>query len=282
MSMLGGLLASAAAVAGMLMLWRGFVPARPALAVAVDRVLSPGPSTGQRHRILQLVIRYQAVDRALAVVGRSPEQHAVRTIACTAGGLAAGPILWMVTSAAGSRAPLVLPGAVTLVFAVVGAAAPTAVLLDEARERRAQFRRAFSAYLDLVAIGLAAGKGIESALESAARTGSGWTFVAIEQALYRAKRAGGTAWDGLDALTDAIGISEPAELAAAARLSGDSGSRLRASLAARARSMRERALAEAIERSESATERMGFPQALLTAGFLVLVGYPALARILGT
>lgn len=282
MSMLGGLLTSAMAVVGGLMLWRGLVPARPALAVAVDRVLSVGPSTGDRHRIVEVVTRNRAVDRALAVVGRSPEQHAARTIACTAGGLSAGPVLWMATFAAGGRAPLVLPAAVTLVFATIGAASPTVVLLDEARERRAQFRRAFSAYLDLVAVGLAAGKGIESALESAARTGSGWAFAAIEQALYRAKRAGGTAWDGLDALTDAIGISEPAELAAAARLSGDSGSRMRASLAARARSMRERALAEAIERSESATERMGFPQALLTAGFLVLVGYPALARILGT
>lgn len=270
------------AVAGALMVWRGLVPARPALAAAVDRVLSTRPPSGDRRRIVDAVTRHRAIDRALVVVGRSPEQHAARTIACAVGGLAAGPLLWSATLAARTPAPLALPAGVTLVFAVVGAAAPTLVLLDEARERQAQFRRAFSAYLDLVAVGLAAGKGIESALESAARTGSGWAFAAIDQALYRAKRAGGTAWDGLDALTDAIGISEPAELAAAARLSGDSGSRLRASLAARARSMRERSLSEAIERSEAATERMGFPQALITAGFLVLVGYPALARIIGT
>src|SRR5206468_3573329 len=154
--------------------WRGVVPARPALAVAVERVLSTRPPSGERRRIVNAVIGHQAIDRALVVVGRSPEQHAARTIACAAGGLAAGPLLWLMTSAAGASAPLALPGGVTLVFTLVGTAAPTLVLFDEARERRAQFKRAFSAYLDLVAVGLAAGKGVESALESASRAGSGW------------------------------------------------------------------------------------------------------------
>jgi uncharacterized membrane protein len=45
-------------------------------------------------------------------------------------------------------------------------------------------------------------------------------------------------------------------------------------------SLRAHQLAEAETQAQAATERMSLPVVLLFAGFLVFIGYPAIARIL--
>jgi hypothetical protein len=72
-------------------------------------------------------------------------------------------------------------------LAVGGALLPTMVVHGDAERRRRSFKHALGAYLDLVSINLAAGRGVETALDRAARSGQGWMFAGIRQALYRAK-----------------------------------------------------------------------------------------------
>jgi Flp pilus assembly protein TadB len=87
----------------------------------------------------------------------------------------------------GIAAPLELPIALTIAFALGGALLPNLTLGGEATKRRRSFNHALSAFLDLVAVKLAAGRGVEGALDTAPEAGHGWAFTELGQALYRAK-----------------------------------------------------------------------------------------------
>jgi hypothetical protein len=77
---------------------------------------------------------------------------------------------------------------------------------------------------------------------------------------------------------DAIG--ELNELAASVTLAGDEGARVRGSIAAKARAIRVRGLADAESAAQSANERMSLPIVLLMLGFVVFLGYPAVMQVL--
>ena len=55
---------------------------------------------------------------------------------------------------------------------------------------------------------------------------------------------------------------------------------MRASLGAKAVSLRTHALAEAETQAQASTERMSLPVVLLFAGFLMFIGFPAIERVL--
>ncbi len=77
-----------------------------------------------------------------------------------------------------------------------------------------------------------------------------------------------------------IDVAELAELAASVSLAGTEGARVRASLAARASSLRVHQLTNAEALEQSATERMSLPVMALFLGFLIFIAYPALGQIL--
>ena len=173
-----------------------------------------------------------------------------------------------------------MPAGITLLFALGGAVLPTLGLHQEAEKRRRSFKHALGAYLNLVGVNVAAGRGVEGALETAAATGQGPAFAAIRQALYRAKVTGQTPWAGLDRLGTELGIDELRELAATVSLAGGVGAKVRESLAAKAATLRKRGLADIQSAANAANERMAMPVVLLVVGLIVFIGYPAIARIL--
>jgi hypothetical protein len=61
---------------------------------------------------------------------------------------------------------------------------------------------------------------------------------------------------------------------------GDHGARVRETLAARATTLRRRALSDEEGNAAEADQAMRIAQVLLALGFLVLVAYPALAAVL--
>jgi tight adherence protein C len=87
-------------------------------------------------------------------------------------------------------------------------------------------------------------------------------------------------WGPLGRLGEAFGIEELCELAATVALAGTEGSKVRATLAAKAKSIRTHALAEAQANAEAMSERMSLPVVALFGGFLLFIGYPALAHVL--
>jgi Flp pilus assembly protein TadB len=279
--------------AGLLLIASGVLPARVSLGEAITRLDAPPEprSTGGEPWWVDLVgapLVDTSVGRAvtrsvrqdLRVIGRSPEEHVARHVVLLTLGLFLAPATFALMALGGVGVSWTLPLWVSLVFGMVALILPTLAVRSEASERRRSFRHALGCFLDLVAVRLAGGAGVDSALAGSAAAGEGWAFSEVRQALTGARLRGEPSWQGLASLGEAIGIAELQELAASAGLAGDEGARVRVSIAAKARSIRIRGLADAEGAAESASERMSLPVVLLMTGFIVFLGYPAVAQVI--
>lgn len=221
-----------------------------------------------------------SVRRDLAVLGRPVEQHLAEQVTATLAGLLLGPAITSLLALAGIALPPIVPLWGSLLLAEAGFFTPDLGIRVDAQKRRAAFRHALSAYLDLVVISLAGGAGVDGALSDAATVGSGWAFTQLRRALEAAALARVAPWDTLSQLGTELGIDELTELAASVSLAGTEGARVRASLAAKAAALRTHELSDAEADAQAATERMSLPVVALFAAFLVWIGYPALAHVL--
>lgn len=217
----------------------------------------------------------------LRITGRSGEQLAVEKLVAALSGAAVPPLLALVLVAGGVRPPLASLAVAAVVFGALGWFLPDLLLRDRARSRRSAFVHVLSGYLDLVNVVLAGGAGVETALQAAADAGDGWAVAELRGALVRARSLRMSPWDAYGDLGRELGVPELVELASSVRLAGEQGARIKASLAARASSLRGHQLARVEAEAQSATERMALPTVLLFLGFLVFIGYPAVAQLLG-
>jgi Flp pilus assembly protein TadB len=277
---------------GVLVLARSLTPVRPDLAASLERLNRPAAVVAsapeETHRVLVSLASALGMDRLitgsvradLRLLGRTPESHLARCLVVGVESALIVPALLTVLALGGLHVPLVMPLALLLGLALAGFLLPNLVLQGEARRRRGDFNHALGAFLDLVAVNLAAGRGVEGALDTAAVAGEGWAFAEIRGALYRAKIMGETPWAGLDHLAEELAIPDLRELAASVTLAGDSGAKVRTSLAAKARSLRTKSLAGVEEAAQAASERMSLPVILLLCGFILFIGFPAIARVL--
>lgn len=280
----GALMGLGAAVALM-----ALFPAPPALGPAMER-LKPGgggaePGRDRRSRLARrlpaTVIGARIPHADLALLGRTADDYLAQK-ALMLGVGAIGPVVfWAWCLLLGVSLPWAVSWGACLAFAVAVFFAPDASIRGQAAEARAGFRQALVAYLDLVALARAAGSGPAGALESAAKVGEGWTFRRLALVLDPARRGTGNAWDELARLADEIAVPELGDLAAIAQLAGARGAGILDTLMAKAQSLRDAELSAAVSRARSRTETMTVPMALSVLGFLLLLGYPAFARMTG-
>jgi tight adherence protein C len=286
------LLAGAGIGLGLLILGVSLSRPHPALVPTLERIVRPAPVVGHgagrpENQVLLSLGRAlglehtvtEALRTDLRVLGRQPDGHVVR---CVITAIECGlfpPVLTIILASGSIGFPIAVPAGLAVAFAVAGALLPNLTVHADADKRRRSFRHALGAYLDLVSINLAAGRGVETALDQAARSGQGWMFAEIRQALYRAKVIGESPWTGLDRLGTEIGVNELRALAASVGLAGDSGARVRASLAAKARTLRIRGLGDIEEAAQAANERMSLPVILLVVSFIIFIAFPATYRV---
>jgi Flp pilus assembly protein TadB len=284
--------------AGLWALLVGVFPPRPPLAAALAALrarpapppIVAGEQVGWTARagrpfaagLAALGLPRASVRRDLAVLGRPAAQHLAEQAAAALVGLLLAPAVAALLAVAGASLPLAVPLWGSLLLAVAGFATPDLGVRADAAKRRASFRHALSAYLDLVVIALAGGAGVDGALADAAKVGSGWAYQQIRRALDTAELARLPPWDTLGQLGAELGVSELSELAASVSLAGTEGARVRASLAAKAAALRAHALSDAEADAQAATERMSLPVVGLFTAFLVFIGYPALAHVLSS
>lgn len=278
---------------GLILVVSGIMPARVSLADALEHLDAPvTPLREYSDRWWVRVLGVPLVDTSLGqiatlpvrqdlrVIGRTQEEHVARHVVMVAVGLLWAPTTFALMALGGVDVSFILPMWISLVFGAIALTVPTLAVRAEAAERRRSFRHALGCFLDLVAVRLAGGAGVDSALAGSAAAGDGWAFAEIRQALTDARLRGEPAWAGLATLGDEIGVSELKELAASAGLAGDEGARVRVSIAAKARSIRIRGLTDAEGAAQSASERMSLPVVLLMTGFIVFLGYPAIAQVI--
>jgi Flp pilus assembly protein TadB len=215
----------------------------------------------------------------LAVMGRSMEGFLATTVLLGVCGLLFGPVAVGLMYVVGLRAGAALPIALGVICAVVAASLPTVELRSQATKRRRDFRHAVGAFLDLVAMNLAGGRGVPEALTMASQIGGGWPFARLRDTLAFARLQGLTPWAALGRLGDELDIEELRDLSAALTLVADDGAKIRQSLAARAATLRRRELAEAEGKAGERSQSMLIAQLLICFGFLLFLAYPAVYNI---
>jgi tight adherence protein C len=252
----------------------GSAPAAARASWGTRLLGEPWMGSGPGRRIVEGV----ATD--LRLVGSSPAEHLAQRVAVALTGLLWAPATAAIMAAGGVRVPVELPLWCSVGLVPIGFLYPSLRLRSRAAARRRTFRHALSAFLDVVAVSLAGGRGVESALYDGVEAGQGWPFAELRQALLEARLHGEAPWAGLGRLGTDLGIAELRELAASAALAGSEGARVRASLSAKARAMRQRSLADVEAAAQSASERMSLPVVLLMLGFIAFLGFPALQQVL--
>lgn len=300
--MTGALLAGAVVGVGLFLLVRALFPGRPGLAAslaAFDASVrrredqrargsadGSGTAVDRRTRVGRLLARFYAdrgweqrsVRADLAMLDRSFESHLAAKFLLPAGVLVCAPLLAGYCALMG--VPVAFPVWLCALLAVVFFFLPDVQLRQEAARRRRDFRHVVGAFLDLVSMNLAGGRGVPEALMTAARIGDGWATQRIRDALANARITGRTPWQALGALGAEVGVSELEDLAGALALVADDGAKVRQSLGARAASMRSRELSELEGKAGERSQSMLVAQLLFCTAFLLFLTFPAVMRVL--
>jgi Flp pilus assembly protein TadB len=277
---------------GLYLFFSALYPAREPLAAALDRLGRPLPQSTDGPKTLDAQVgatfrRIPTVDRILGrlatdlrVLRKDPDEVAASLVVCGLVGLVWAPIVAAGAVALGIPIPWMIPAWLSVAGAVVAMLVPYRNIREKASEARAAFGHALSAYCDVCAMAMSAGRETYAAMFEAASAGDGWAFAEIRNALERGFIGGDKPWDSLIALGEQLGLDDLAELGATIALAGGEGAAVRDTVASKARSIRERLVTDAEKRASAATERMAVPVAMLMIGFLWFLTYPALAVIL--
>lgn len=294
--MISGLLWGAGLGVGLWALAVWLFPPRPSLRALVDRLhATPSPppilttepggwavrvGTPFIKPLAALGLPHRQLHGDLAVTGTSTHHHLAQKATLALTGLLLPAIVEFVLILAGLGLTWEVPALASLLLAVGGFLLPDLTVRQEAERRRATFRHALSAYLNLIRVLLAGGAGVDGALFDAVGIGRGWAFQQLRQALVTARITRTTPWSTLGRLGTELDVHQLSELAASVSLAGTEGARVRASLAAKASALRTRELTDAEGEAQAATERMSLPVVMLFGGFLIFIGFPALASVL--
>jgi Flp pilus assembly protein TadB len=305
--MTGALLAGAVFGVGCYLLFRALFPPRPGLAASLaafdtairrrdedaraDRTSPTADKAGGlRVQLGRALARFydsrgweqRSVRADLAIVDKSFEGFLATKFLLPAVALLFMPVVVAYFAFLSLGLSFAVPIWVCLLFAAVFFFLPDMQLRQEAAQRRRDFRHVVGAFLDLVAMNLAGGRGVPEALMTASQIGDGWAMRRIRDALANARITGQTPWQALGHLGDEINIAELRDLSAALSLVADDGAKVRQSLTARAASMRSRELSDVEGKAGERSQSMLVAQLLLCAGFLLFLSFPALMRVIAT
>lgn len=291
-------LVGAAVGIGIFALIRALMPSRRSAVrtvAQIDAMRAAGPVNGPaaaaptdlRGRIGQRVADFylqqgweqRSLRADLAVLDRSWESFLATKIILSAAGVIFGPFLFAVIWQLGMGSNPVIPVWMALICGGVFFVLPDFEVRRDATSKRKDLRRVIGAYLDLVSMNLAGGRGLPEALMAAAEISDGWALTRIRNCLADARITGTSQWVALGRLGDDLGIEELRDLSVTLALVADDGAKIRESLASRAETMRHRELAEIEGSAGEKSQSMLVAQLLLCAGFLVFLIFPAAMRV---
>jgi tight adherence protein C len=284
--LLVGCLFGAIIASGLVLVWRGFHPAKPLLVDLIREAGAPRrpQPKGIRARTLAVAVRTGDTDSLtadLTVLGRTAATFAASRIQlCLTLGSIPVLVSMAIATLAGTQMNLVVVATATIGGVIAGVALSRATLASEAAGRRRRFCEELAAYLDLVAQLVAGGAGIDEALWRAARSTKTPGLMMIRDTIASARVRRRSEWAELGDLATRARLPELAELVTAVQLASTDGARVRASLQAKAKSLRGAAAAEQLAAANRASEYMGGPLIGMLLAFLAVVLAPALAQVL--
>lgn len=293
------LLAGAGVGLGVMLLVAGLRPAAPTIAATlaeIDTARWSSRSAQQPHpRSWQFTVggwlTRHGADRSwsspatrtdLAVTGEDVEAFIARKLLWGLSGFLVPSLLSAMLIAAGQPIPVLVPAWAAVSAAAVGFLLPDIRLRQAAAARRRNFRTAISAYLDLVAMRMASGAGLAEALGDAATIGDGFAFTALRSALADSRIDGITPAAALRRLGEQLVLPDLVDTALRLSLVDSSGAQAQLSLQAQAATLRDRELTDVQGRANERSQSMLVAQVVLGLGFIVFLGYPAVAKVLAT
>ncbi|WP_406280869.1 hypothetical protein [Embleya sp. NBC_00896] len=283
------IVAGCVAGAGIALLIRELWPAPPDLGHALHR-LSGSPrrrteATGDHKgdRIASFAQRIPGVKvphRDLDLVGSSVADFFRSKALLALLGLLLPAFVTALMVVTGVGFAIYLPFFASLLAALVLWMVPDWALRDQAKSARIEFQHATAAYLDLVALERSGDAGPGEALERAAQVGDGWAFLRIQDALARARVGGVDPWAGLRDLARDLDLPELADVADIIEMAGTEGAAVYGTLRARSQSLRTELLATEHEVANRDSERLTVPGTMLVVIMGVILGFPAIARMM--
>ena len=290
---------AALAAVGVAQMWRMAVPPRTDLVTGVGHWEQARARAGNRAaasvaiprsvqdrlaaRIAESLTRtgrdLTSTNQDLAITGSTLEVFLSKTLTLMVVAFLGPPALSVLFGVLGLAIPVVAGIGAGLILAAVIGVVGVRELRAQATKRRAELRRAMSIYIDLVAMCMEAGRGHAEALPAAAQIGTGWTFTWIQDAIEGARYSGTTAWVELGVLGRRVGMIELVDLEAALSLAHDDGAKVKASLVARAGTLRAQRVADTEADADASTESMKLALLAMVAAFLAYEVYPAIARL---
>ena len=205
----------------------------------------------------------------LAITGRDVQAWLSKVVATAAAFAIAPTALMVLRRLGGNDVSLQWGPVIGLALAAAAVALSVKDLRTQANKRREEFTQALSIYLDLVAMSMEAGQGHAQALPAAAQIGTGPVFTEIRTAIDLAPSKGISPWEALGQMGERYRLPALVSLRSSIELAQDDGARVKASLIARADTMRSTRLAAALERANNATASM--KQLTLAAAVLASV-----------
>jgi tight adherence protein C len=293
-------LASLGFAVGVCLLVSGLAPRPEPLDRALARLGQPARRTtpgergdfGETPRDLDTRLgawlrRSEPIDRTVSRLGtdlrvlhRSPDQQAAELAGYAFAGLFWAPLVAAGCRLIGVRIPLVIPAWLAVAGAVVMVAVPYRAIRRRAAEARADFAHALSAFCDVAAMALSAGQEVHGALMRAVSAGAGSAFDELDHALQTGFLAGHRPGESLSRLGRDLGIEDLVELGGTISLAENEGAPVTDTLAGKARSIRERLIADLERQAADATERMVLPGAVLMLAFVGFIAFPAFYLII--
>jgi tight adherence protein C len=295
-----GLLAGAGLGGGLWLIIIGLRPAQPTIAATLARVdrarWQPTPPVtatglGKIRESLGRSLAATWTTRAwatptlradLAVTGTTLDEFLARKAFFAVAGLAAPTVIAGLLATAGIHLPALVPVWAALTVAAAGFVIPDSRLRSAARQARWVFRAAVGAYLDLVAMRMASGAGLAQALADGAAIGTGPAFAKLRGALADSRTDGLSPAASLGRLGDELHLPDLVDTATRLALVDTTGAQAQASLRAQAASLRDRELADAQGQANERSQSMLVAQVVLGLGFVIFLGYPAVAKVLAT
>ena len=296
--MIAVIVAGATAGAGLFLLAFALIPRRVSLARQIAALDAPAYQPARRtggsesefsRRLGAAAARlcaeqgweFPSLRANLTLAGKSLEEYLATKVLLACFGLIVVPVLFAAAGIAGIHISVVIPVWAALATAAVFFFLPDLELKQKADQRRKDFRHAVGAFLDLVAMSLAGGRGVPEALMGASEVGSGWAMWLIKDALANARITGQTPWQALGALGEELKVDELRDLAAALSLVAEDGAKVRESLTARAASLRRKEIADLEGQAGERSQSMLVAQMVMCAGFMLFLIFPAVIALLG-
>ncbi|AYG81183.1 hypothetical protein DWB77_03325 [Streptomyces hundungensis] len=242
-----------------------------------------GLRSGVGARVAELYLRQgweqRSIRADLAVLERGWERFLATKVLLGVAGLVFGPLLFVIVATLGFGSSPIIPVWLALMCGAIFFFLPDLEVRRDAADKRRDLRRVIGAYLDLVAMNLAGGRGLPEALMAAAEVSDGWALRRLRNTLADARITGTSQWLALGRLGEELGVEELKDLSSSLALVADDGAKVRESLASRAETMRHREMAEIEGAAGEKSQSMLVAQLLLCAGFLVFLIFPAAMRV---